>query len=115
MPDPSTDNDAVLIERLFGPEAHVWRAGLNADVVARIDDLAVEVLEGKDLRALSEEDAEFLSRELAGRIRSAISEHLVHLQADASALGADAKRVDADIERIRREKEDVERRLREAE
>ena len=97
MPDPSTDNDAVLIERLFGPEAHVWRAELNADVVARIDDLAVEVLEGKNLRALPEEDAEFLSRELASRIRSALSDHLVHLQADASALGAEAKHVNAEI------------------
>ena len=115
MPDLSTDNDAILVERLFGPEAHAWRAGLDAEVVARIDDLAAEVLEGKDLRALPEEDAEFLSRELAGRIRVVLSQHVVQLQADASALAAEMKRVDADIERIRREKEDVERRLREAE
>jgi ribosome-binding ATPase YchF (GTP1/OBG family) len=113
MPDPSTDNDGVLLERLFGPEASVWRAGLDASVVAEIDEVAVEVLEGKNLADLPEEDAEFLSRELAGRIRSALSDHLVHLQANASALGAEAKRVDADVEQLGKEREDIERRLRE--
>jgi hypothetical protein len=115
MPDLSTDNDSVLLERLFGPEANVWRDGLDADVVARIDDLAVEVLEGKNLASLREEEAEFLSRELASRIRSALSDHLVHLQADASALGAEAKHVDAEIGQLRSEKEEIERRLRERE
>jgi ribosome-binding ATPase YchF (GTP1/OBG family) len=113
MPDLSTDNDGLLLERLFGPEANAWRAGLNPEVVARIDDLAVEVLEGKNLTDLPEEDAEFLSRELAGRIRSALSDHLVHLQANASALGAEAKHVNAEIEQLRSEKEDIERRLQE--
>ena len=101
MPDLSTDNDGLLLERLFGPEANAWRAGLNPEVVARIDDLAVEVLEGKNLTDLPEEDAEFLSRELAGRIRSALSDHLVHLQANAAALGDEAKHVNAEIEQLR--------------
>ena len=111
MPDLSTDNDGILIERLFGPEANVWRSGLNADVVARIDDVAEEVLEGKDLASLPEEDAEFLSRQLASRIRSVLSVHLVDLQASAAALGADVKHLDAEIERLSNEGEDIERRL----
>jgi predicted RNase H-like nuclease (RuvC/YqgF family) len=107
------DSDAVLIDRLFGPDAAASRAGLAADVAAEIDDAAVEVLEGKNLADLPEEDAEHLSRELAGRIRSILSKHIVQLGATVTALGAEVKHVDAEVERLEREKEDIERRLKE--
>ncbi len=102
------DADAVLIHRLFGPDAKATRDGLDDETVRRIDAAAADVLgPGGIERALrsSEADSERRVREIASRVRSILSESLLHIDAQIVALKKSRSLLDEDADALRAERE----------
>ena len=102
------DMDALLIHRLFGPDAAVVRGGLDPDVCRRIDEAAMSMLGERPLEALvglEEAEAEHLGCELAREIRAILASRLPALRSEAEDAVAPRDKLDRRITSLQAEHE----------